>query len=52
MAYYSAISNPFLKLIDGTTDPSPYLALNSQQWKGFNKKVDEITRVVGGAQTS
>lgn len=51
MAYYSAISNPFLKLIDGTSDPSPYLALNSQQWKGFNKKVDEITRVVGGGPT-
>ncbi|KAG6873309.1 hypothetical protein C0995_000462 [Termitomyces sp. Mi166 len=50
MAYYSAISNPFLKLnapTDGTQDHSPYLLVGSPKWKTFRARVDEISRVVG-----
>lgn len=50
MAYYSAISNPFLKHDASTNaahDHSPYLLVGSQKWKNFRMRVDEISRVVG-----
>ncbi|GLB33779.1 putative trafficking protein particle complex [Lyophyllum shimeji] len=48
MAYYSAISNPFLKLdasADAAHDRSPYLLVGSPKWKNFRMRVDEISRV-------
>ncbi|KAJ7283682.1 Sedlin [Mycena rebaudengoi] len=49
MAYYSAISNPFLKLdapADTTNDHSPYLLVGRSNWKNFRQRIDEISRVV------
>ncbi|KAG5646621.1 hypothetical protein DXG03_002925 [Asterophora parasitica] len=49
MAYYSAISNPFLKLnppTDAAHDQS-YLLVGSPRWKNFRLRVDEISRVAG-----
>ncbi|KAG5637777.1 hypothetical protein H0H81_003278 [Sphagnurus paluster] len=48
MAYYSSISNPFLKLnssTDTTHDHSPYLLVGNPKWKNFRGRVDEICRV-------
>ncbi|KAJ8454865.1 hypothetical protein ONZ45_g19139 [Pleurotus djamor] len=45
MAYYSAISNPFLKLTDGGSDTSPYLALSNSKWKKFKQNVDDIAKL-------
>ncbi|TRM67615.1 Sedlin, N-terminal conserved region-domain-containing protein [Schizophyllum amplum] len=49
MAYYSAISNPFLKL-DSATEPlsekSVFLLAGSPRWKNFRKRVDEVCRAV------
>ncbi|KAF8076353.1 Sedlin, N-terminal conserved region-domain-containing protein [Lyophyllum atratum] len=50
MAYYSAISNPFLRLdvsTDVAHDHSPYLLVGSPKWKNFRMRIDEINRVVG-----
>ncbi|KAJ6599094.1 Sedlin, N-terminal conserved region-domain-containing protein [Mycena vulgaris] len=50
MAYYSAISNPFLKLdapSEATNDHSPYLLVGRSNWKNFRRRIDEISRVVG-----
>jgi len=50
MAYYSAISNPFLKLdapADASSDHSPFLLVGGTKWKGLRRRVDEISRVVG-----
>ncbi|KAJ7591089.1 trafficking protein particle complex 2 [Mycena floridula] len=52
MAYYSAISNPFLKLelsSEGGEDSSRQLlqAVGGSKWKTFRRRVDEIYRVVG-----
>lgn len=52
MAYYSAISNPFLRLDshpDTTNDHSPYLLVGSPKWKNFRRRVDEISRVISNA---
>ncbi|KAJ3999013.1 Sedlin, N-terminal conserved region-domain-containing protein [Lentinula boryana] len=50
MAYYSAISNPFLVLQDssGTIHDTfrPLLA-GSPKWKHLRRRVDEIARIVG-----
>ncbi|KAJ7179135.1 Sedlin, N-terminal conserved region-domain-containing protein [Mycena filopes] len=49
MAYYSALSNPFLKLdapTDATNDHSPYLLVGRSNWKNFRRRLDEISRVV------
>jgi len=50
MAYYSAISNPFLKL-DAPTDNahshSTHLLVGFTKWKNFRKRIDDINRVVG-----
>lgn len=50
MAYYSAVSNPFLKLdatTDVTSDHSHFHLVGSAKWKNFRKRVDEISRAVG-----
>jgi len=50
MAYYSAVSNPFLKFdtsIEASNDHSRYLLVGSPKWKNFRIRVDEISRVVG-----
>ncbi|KAG6919412.1 hypothetical protein DXG01_006295 [Tephrocybe rancida] len=50
MAYYSAISNPFLKLdfpTEVAQDHSPYLLVGSPKWRNFRERVDEISRIVG-----
>ncbi|KZP32928.1 Sedlin [Athelia psychrophila] len=43
MAFYTSISNPFLKL--DANDPA--LLVGGAKWKGFRRRVDEIARVVG-----
>ncbi|KAG6817464.1 hypothetical protein H0H87_008632 [Tephrocybe sp. NHM501043] len=55
MAYYSAISNPFLKLNSSTDvvqDHSPYLQVGSPKWRNFRARVDEISRVVGSSSNA
>lgn len=50
MAYYSAVSNPFLKFdvpMDALTDTSRHLLVGSPKWQNFRLRVDEISRVVG-----
>jgi len=50
MAFYSAISNPFLKLdtsSETTSDHSPFLLVGGVKWKGFRQRVDDISRAVG-----
>lgn len=50
MAYYSSISNPFLKLNhsgDPSSDQSSLLAVGSPKWKNFKRRVDEISWLVG-----
>ncbi|KAK0243045.1 Sedlin [Armillaria nabsnona] len=42
MAYYHAVSNPFLNL-----DPANPVPLNSPKWKSFTRQLDEICAVVG-----
>ncbi|KAL0949933.1 hypothetical protein HGRIS_009960 [Hohenbuehelia grisea] len=52
MAYYNAISNPFLRLEtahDGTNEHSPYLLLSGSKWQTFKRRVDDISRLVGSA---
>ncbi|KAJ3722989.1 Sedlin [Lentinula raphanica] len=55
MAYYSAISNPFLVPPDtsGAVHDSarPVLA-GSPKWKQFRRRVDEIARIVGNPATT
>ena len=49
MAYYSAVSNPFLKFdtsMEVSNDHSRHL-VGSPKWKNFRIRVDEISRVVG-----
>ncbi|KAJ7228684.1 Sedlin, N-terminal conserved region-domain-containing protein, partial [Mycena pura] len=49
MAYYSAISNPFLKLeasADVSNDHSPYLLVGHASRINFRRRIDEICRVV------
>ncbi|KAJ7498953.1 Sedlin, N-terminal conserved region-domain-containing protein [Mycena latifolia] len=55
MAYYSAISNPFLKLdapSEATNDHSPYLLVGRSNWKNFRRRIDEISRVVGSPSSA
>ncbi|KAF8913867.1 Sedlin, N-terminal conserved region-domain-containing protein [Gymnopilus junonius] len=50
MAYYSSISNPFLKLncaADSNSEQSLLLAVGGPKWKNFKHRVDEICRIVG-----
>lgn len=49
MAYFNAVSNPFLRLESNTessNDTSPYLLVGSAKWKSFRRRVDEVARVV------
>ncbi|KAF7288241.1 hypothetical protein HMN09_01414300 [Mycena chlorophos] len=53
--YYSAISNPFLKLDaspEATNDPSPYLLVGSSKWKNFRRRIDDICSVVSNPSSS
>jgi len=49
MAFYSSISNPFLKLDtpNAGNDQYPFLLVGGVKWKSFRRRVDEISRVVG-----
>jgi hypothetical protein len=51
MAFYSSISNPFLKLDapNAANDQYPFLLVGGAKWKSFRRRVDEISRVVGSA---
>ncbi|KAF9483930.1 trafficking protein particle complex 2 [Pholiota conissans] len=49
MAYYSSISNPFLKLNQSSDGSSDSLAVGSPKWKNFKRRVDEISWLVGQA---
>lgn len=54
MAYFTAISNPFLKLesaTESTSDTSPYLLVGSAKWKSFRRRVDEVARVANNPNT-
>lgn len=51
MAYYTSISNPFLKLdtaSDAASDSSRYLlrVAGGAKWKNFRRRVDEIANAV------
>ncbi|KDR83777.1 hypothetical protein GALMADRAFT_110650 [Galerina marginata CBS 339.88] len=55
MAYYSSISNPFLKLNcfgDGSSGQSLLLSVGSSKWSGFKRRVDEISWVIGQTANS
>ncbi|KAF9222025.1 Sedlin [Gyrodon lividus] len=50
MAFYQAVSNPFLKLdvaFESPNDQIPYLVVGSAKWKRFRRRVDEVTRALG-----
>ncbi|KAK7049545.1 hypothetical protein VNI00_005576 [Paramarasmius palmivorus] len=52
MAYYSAISNPFITLQASTdsvhdSSRSHILLVGSPKWKKFRRSVDDISRVLG-----
>jgi hypothetical protein len=50
MAYYSSISNPFLKLnesVDSNSVHSLPLVVGSAKWKNFTRRIDDISVVVG-----
>lgn len=49
MAYYSSISNPFLKLNESgdNSEHSSLLAVGSAKWKNFAQRIDDISLVVG-----
>jgi len=52
MAYYAAISNPFLKLessMDSSIDQMPHILVGSPKWKAFRRRVDEISRTLGSS---
>jgi len=50
MAYYSSVSNPFLKL-EGSKEnggeQASLLGVGNSKWKNFTRRIDEISRVVG-----
>lgn len=53
MAYYSAISNPFLKLDasnDASGEHSPSYLVGKSKWKTFRNRVDQISLLVGNPQ--
>lgn len=53
MAYYSSVSNPFLKL-EGSkeTGGEQLLGVGSSKWRNFMRRIDEISRLVGTTSTS
>jgi len=55
MAYYSSISNPFLKLDsfgDGSNEQSSIITVGSHKWKSFRRRVDEIGHIIGTGTVS
>ncbi|KAJ3810020.1 Sedlin, N-terminal conserved region-domain-containing protein [Lentinula aff. lateritia] len=55
MAYYSAISNPFLVLQDPASavhDSSRPLLAGSPKWKHLRRRIDEIVRIVGNSSNT
>ena len=55
MAYYSSVSNPFLKLEcskENGGEQSSLLGVGNSKWKKFMRRIDEISRVVGNTNTS
>jgi len=50
MAYYSSVSNPFLKL-EGSRESggeqASLLGVGNSKWKNFTRRIDEISRLVG-----
>ena len=55
MAYYSSVSNPFLKLESSKEnggEQSSLLGVGNSKWKKFMRRIDEISRVVGNTNTS
>jgi len=55
MAYYSSVSNPFLRLEtsgEGSSEQQPLLAVGSPKWKSFKRRVDEISWAVGNTPIS
>jgi hypothetical protein len=55
MAYYASISNPFLRLdavSDPASDQSPLLLVGRTKWKGFVRRVDDISRLLGAASST
>lgn len=55
MAFYRAVSNPFLKLDatpESSTDYSPYQVVGSVKWSRLRRKIDEIHRALGSYATS
>jgi trafficking protein particle complex subunit 2 len=53
MAYYSSVSNPFLKL-EGLKENGgeQLLGVGSSKWKNFMRRIDEISQLVGTTHTS
>jgi hypothetical protein len=44
------MSNPFLRLntmVDFTTDPSSLLNMQTKEWKGLERRIDNIGRAIG-----
>ena len=55
MAYYSSVSNPFLKLTthaDATREQATILGVGSPKWKAFRRRVDDVNRMIGAANFS
>jgi len=49
-AYHESMSNPFLRLntmVDFTTDPSSLLNMQTKEWKGLERRIDNIGRAIG-----
>lgn len=55
IAYYSSVSNPFLKL-EGSREnggeQSSLLGVGSSKWKNFTRRIDEISRLVGSINST
>ncbi|KAF7332144.1 hypothetical protein MKEN_00095400 [Mycena kentingensis (nom. inval.)] len=47
MSYYSAISNPFLKLDASPDATNEHAIVGNPKWKNFRRRIDEICSVVG-----
>ncbi|KAF5321598.1 hypothetical protein D9619_000289 [Psilocybe cf. subviscida] len=53
MAYYTSVSNPFLKLNTGNdgvaAEQASLLAVGSFQWKKFRRRIDEIHAIIASS---
>ncbi|EFI27697.1 trafficking protein particle complex 2 [Coprinopsis cinerea okayama7 len=50
MAYYNAISNPFVARDRSSSDQQLHILAGNPKWKNFRKRVDDISQVVAGGQ--